>query len=222
MKYSKDGKVLFNENDHSYFLGNKKLEGVTTFISRFKNKFDSDKMAEKYAIKHGLDKESVLKEWEKKGKDSLIQGKLIHSIFENYILNGEINNTQQYEKEQAALRFISEYFETGRLIPVECENVVYNENIASQIDCIVKDKNGNHYILDWKTNSKIETNSYGKYMLKQYCDIPDSSFYHYSLQLSIYKELYKEHEIKDCYIVHIKENDFEFIKYQPIKFIYNV
>jgi hypothetical protein len=211
-KYSKDGKVRFNEEAHTYFLGNKKLFGVTSLISKYKNKFDSELMATNYAIKHNLDKDDVLKEWKEKGEYSCNQGTEVHRIIENYILTGNIEQSNIYPKEKVAVKFIEEIFKTNKLTPVETEMIVYNDSIASQIDLIAKNDKNDYFIFDFKTNSKIEINSFNKYMLEPFNTLPDASFYHYSIQLSIYKKLCKEYEIKDIYIVHIDEENYHFIK----------
>ncbi len=56
MKYSKDGKVCFDPIKHTYSLNGKRLQGVTSFINKYKIPFDSEKIATAYAFKHGLDK----------------------------------------------------------------------------------------------------------------------------------------------------------------------
>jgi hypothetical protein len=216
IKYSKDGRVSFNPETHTYLLGDKYLQGVTGLISKYKNKFDAEKVATAYALKYGLDKDELLKQWELKGKQSCEHGTAVHSVFETYILNGQIVVTGKYSKEPVAVKFIDDFFKTERLIPVEAELIVYNECIASQIDCIAKNKKGQHFIIDWKTNEKIETNGYKKYMLYPFHLYPDACFYHYSLQLSFYKELCKEYKIEGLFIVHIDEQDYNIIKAENI------
>ena len=219
MKFSKDGKCMFNPDNNSYHVGNKKLIGVTTFISKYKNKFDADAVAEKFAKKNGLDKNELLKKWKLEGEQSCINGSAVHNIFERYILNREILVTGKYEKEKVAVKFIKEIFSTKRLIPVDAEIVVYNEelNVASMIDCIAKNEKDNYFILDWKTNKTIETNGYRKNMLPPFNKLPDANFYHYSLQLSLYKKMYTEHLISGIYIVHIDSNSYKIIKAEEIE-----
>jgi ATP-dependent exoDNAse (exonuclease V) beta subunit len=212
MKYSRDGKVCFNPETHTYHFGDKKLPGVTSYISQFKNKFDSDLIADKYAKKHRLDKDEVLRQWKEKGDISLKNGTACHSIFENYILHNKIELLGVSDKEKVAVKFINDKFERGLLIPVDAEIVVYNDVLASQIDCIAKNKKGEYFILDWKTNSKIETNSWSKYMLKEYSHLPDCSYYHYSLQLHLYNQMYKENPIKNCFIIHLDNDNYNIIE----------
>lgn len=222
MKYSKDGKVSFNAEKHIYLLGDKVLKGVTSLIGTYKNFFDKDKVAETFAQKNGLNKDEVLREWELKGLVSREQGTAVHSVFENYHLLDKIETTGLYKKELQAVKFINDYFKTGRLIPVEAEMIVYNESVASQIDYIVKTPTGEHFIFDFKTNKSIETNGYNKYMLHPFNNMPDASFYHYSLQLNIYKELCKEYDIKGLFIIHLTDNDYKIIKAKKITIPHNI
>ena len=60
MKKSKDGKITFNEKNHTYNNGVVNLESITKYISRYKGKFDTDFVAGNYAIKHGLVKSEVI------------------------------------------------------------------------------------------------------------------------------------------------------------------
>lgn len=211
MKYSSDGKVMFNPETHQYFLGEKQLMGVTTYIGKHKNKFDSDVIAEKYAKKHKLNKIEVLERWRKEGEISIINGHACHTVIENYINTGKVELFGISEKEKVASKFIQDYFESGRLTPVEAESIVYNEYLASQVDCIVKNKNAEYFILDWKTNKKIETGSYGKFMLSPFDQIPDANFYHYSIQLSLYKSMCRDYKINKCFIVHLDNDSYNLI-----------
>jgi ATP-dependent exoDNAse (exonuclease V) beta subunit len=212
MKYSKDGKVCFDPLKHTYFNGDKKLTGVTSFISKYKQPFDADDVAEKYAKKNNLVKEDVLKLWKEESERSKIHGSACHKVIEDYIITGDIIKQNISPKENVAEKFINDFFKTQRLIPVEVESIVYNENLASQIDCIVKNKFNQYFIIDWKSNKKITKFSFGKKMLHPFDMLPDANYYHYSLQLSIYKELCKDYNIKSCFIVHLKDNDYEIIQ----------
>src|SRR5690625_3429197 len=156
MKYSKDGKVKFDEASHTYWLGDKKLTSVTTYISKYKSFFDSDEISEKYARKHGRTKEDVLLEWKQKADASCEMGTIIHAILEEYTLGNEIKKSDDYPKSKVAIKIIDDLFKTNRLTPVETEYIVYNDKIAGQIDCIAKNHQDEYFILDWKTNKEIK------------------------------------------------------------------
>lgn len=218
IKISDDKRCIFDPISHTYSIGEKKLSGVTTFISKYKNKFDIKSVAENFAKKHNLDKNELILKWEKEGIESIKQGTQVHELLDNYFLNGIIENKNNTTKCDIAIKIIYDFFKTNRLVCVHSEYLIYDEylGLASMIDCIVKNKDGDYFILDWKTNKKIEKNGYGKKMLYPFNNYPDSSFYHYSLQLSLYKRMLKNFNIKDCFIVHISESDYKFINYLDI------
>jgi len=211
IKYSKDLKIKFDPESHTYFNGDQELLSVTRYISKFKKEFQKEEIAQKYAIKNGFKVEDVLLSWDKESNRSKIHGTACHNMMENYINTKEIKQEGISTKEKSVAKFINDFFEKKRLIPIEAECIVYNDFLASQIDCIAYNpKNNEYYILDWKTNKKIELSSpFMSYMKYPYNDLPDLNYYHYSLQLSIYKQLYKDFPISACYIIHLKEDEYQ-------------
>lgn len=214
-KWSKDKKCFFNPETFSYHLGRKKLESVTRFIDKYKNYVDFDLVAEKYAAKHGLDKFKVLAEWKEKGRLSRENGIAVHKVIENYILNGEIKPDPALKKESLAIQFIKDFFVSNRLKPVECELVVYNDKLASQVDCIAQNSLGEYFLFDWKTNEQIKKDSFGKQMLAPFVILPDAPFYHISLQVGIYEKICG-FDIKQSYIVHFDDEKYNMLKPEKI------
>lgn len=228
MKYSKNKSVSFDSKTHTYLNKGKKLISVTTFINSFKNKFDSDYWSEVIAKRENTTKEVILNKWKEKAFKSTEIGTAIHKLFEDYtnneymIVNEELVfnmpnlNYEFYEdynkKRKVAIDFIKDFFITERLTPIESEYIVYNDFLAGQIDNISIDTHNNYYILDFKTNEKIDFESYNKKMLGVLSEYNDSSFYNYSLQLSIYKEILKEYKINKIYLIHITETNYKIIE----------
>lgn len=219
MKYSSDKKVCFDPQWNSYtMLGGKKLVSVSALIGKFKNKFDSDTFSKKAAEKRGVTQQVILDEWKAKANKSIAIGNAIHKIFEDYaegkysLQNGElcfdVNIDSEYfldfiPVKNAAIRFIKEFFETGRLKVLATEFIVYCDNVAGRVDIYCQDKEGKLWIFDFKTG-KIETNSYGKKMLSVLSNIDDCSFNHYAIQLNLFSRMNKD-VISGIYIVHIAE-----------------
>jgi len=217
-KISKDGEVVFNEEDHTYYLGDKQLMSVTKFIERYKREFKKNEIARNYAKKRGLDMQDVLDEWQSKGDIAREMGTSIHKIFENYHLLDVIKGEGVYPKEQPAIQFIEDFFVSGRLTPIEVEYIVHNDTYAGQVDCIAVNKKGEHFILDWKTNNKIDKESYGNRKMKlKFYNYPDCNFYHYSIQQAMYRLLCVEYDIKECFIVHIGEEAYSVLPTEKIE-----
>lgn len=232
IKYSEDKKVFFKEDTHSYFLGDKRLKSVTSYLSEFKNEFDSDKWSKIIAEREGKTQDEILLQWKEKAKKSCDIGTATHKIFEDYTLKNYslINNEYSFEipeidlsymvdfnkKYISSIQFIKDFFETKRLIPIHTEYIVYNDILAGQVDMICKDQKDNYYILDFKTNEEISTNSYHKKMKGIFKDIDDCAYYHYTLQLSIYRNLLKKYNIKKTFLIHIKDDGYNFIETHDI------
>jgi hypothetical protein len=216
MKYSADGLVRFDEAKHTYWKGDKRLTGVTSLIKKYTEAFDAHAQAIKYCKKHGGDPYELMDKWEQKGFDSRVAGSAAHKVLEDYCDTGEITFMPNPPMKQvAAVKFIIDKFKTGRLIPKCWECLVHFNNTASMIDLVADTPNGDTYILDYKTSSKISKDGWGRYMKYPFEQLPDANFYHYSLQCSIYKKMFGG-EIKDAYIVHIKETGYDLIKTEDI------
>lgn len=215
-KYSNDKRVVFYEDSHSYFLEGKKLTSITQYISKFKTPFDRERISLDYAKKHNRTQKDVLAEWDKKAKDSTDMGSFVHKMFEDYIDNKPIETKEEYHKCKIALDIIEDVFKSKRLIPVSTELIVYNETYAGQIDCIAKNEKGEHFILDWKTNKKIDHSNYWQSMKGIFSHLDDCSINHYSIQLRAYQKMCKEYDIKDCFIVHLNDDGYEIIKAKDI------
>lgn len=228
IKLSNDKKVSFNSETHLYSKNGNNLTFVTTLISKFKNEFDSDYWSKKIALRENTTQEIILQKWKEKAFKSTEIGTAIHKIFEDYT-NGKYcfeNEKLSFDylplksefisefnlKKNVALEFIKDFFISRRLIPIEAEYIVYNDFLAGQIDNISKDNHNNFYILDFKTNEKIDEYSYGKKMKGLFSDFNDSSYYHYCLQLSIYRLMLKKYKVNKMYLVHIGFDFYKFIE----------
>ncbi len=233
MKYSNDKRVSFDSKTHSYFLGKKRLTSVTTLLSKYKNPFDSEYWSKVIAKREKVTQEEILERWKEKAFKSTEIGTAIHKIFEDFtknkysILNDELvfdYNELKPEylidfnlKKEVSLKLLKDKFITNKIIPVHTEFIVYNEYLAGQVDMIATDSKGNYYILDFKTNEKIDFEAYqNKKMLGSLSEIEDCSYFHYCLQLSIYKELCQEFNIKKLYLVHIKTENYNFIECEDL------
>lgn len=197
----KNIKITFTEEDHKYVsvINGKTIEYIsgTTFISKFFPEFDpTGAITRACARKRGLTVEAMRQEWRNKANESCIKGTFIHALCENILRNREYNdksdtiNRNLIEIAKKAANKLK--LQTEILEP---EKIVFNPElkvpIAGTIDILAKSKKDDTVlILDWKTNSKIETiNEYNKYGFYPLEDIPAINLYEYAMQLSLYKYL---------------------------------
>jgi len=107
--------------------------------------------------------------------------------------------------------------------PYRTEWMIYREDLkmAGSIDMVYENPDGTLSIYDWKRSKEIsKANGFNKYAItKEIEHLPDSNFWHYSLQLNTYKAILQEKygkTIKDLYLVRLHPNNprktFEIIK----------
>ena len=217
----------FVEDTHSYFYkGNRVRFSVTQFIGRFFEEFDSDGIAERYAKKHGLNKDEVLANWEKSGRISSTSGTIIHSHLENlkrgkrlnhdYSKADEFGIRAEVEERVNILLPKAEAFHAdtiNKLFPLQMEYTVgYEDFIAGNIDLVCwNDYAKQIQIWDYKNVKELSM----RHFKGQTCKYPfhkyqDCNYIHYCIQLNLYKLLLKTIlgiDVGDLYLVHFNYTD---------------
>lgn len=200
---------------------------------------------------YGMTREEIKREWSNKARQSSSDGTDLHKhveLFMNQSLNQtsspsdgythkdllemyedinkeqftEISNTREWDY---FLRFVSNYPE---LKPYRTEWMIYDEEckIAGSIDMIYINQDGTLSIYDWKRCLTIDkTSGWNKYAIEECINhLPDTNFWHYSLQLNIYKNILEKNygvEISQLFLVKLhpdnKSGSFELIKLPFLK-----
>lgn len=220
-------KFTFFEKDHHYECNGKKVGiSVTRLIEEYSNPFDQQAIAEKVATRDNKDVTQVLQEWEYKNKFACEKGHFGHefaqNLWSNVIYQENIKSGLEGVKiplnkiKQQAINFYNDF--KGKFTHIRDEQLVGSEeyNICSAVDHLFLDKNGNVWLIDYKTNSILKgynddekNRRYTKKMLIPLQNIKDDSLNHYYLQLSIYKyliEKYTNIKIYKTMIVYMSEN----------------
>jgi ATP-dependent exoDNAse (exonuclease V) beta subunit len=113
------------------------------------------------------------------------------------------------------------------LKPYRTEWKIYHEDlkISGCIDMVYENTDGTISIFDWKRSKEINTtNSWNKFALTECIShLPDTNFWHYSLQLNIYKTILEEKYdkiVKDLFLVRFHasnpSNTFDLL---PVPFL---
>ena len=219
---SKSKLISLDEETHTYSLSDSeiKFQSVTEFIHTFFNPFDEQKIAKKLTetnIKYkGMTVEELIASWNKR-RD---RGTVIHKEIEEYInSNFKIKDELNIDsKSIQGINFLNQKCIKESNI-LASEVIIFSEKLklAGTIDLLIYNKKKNHIsIVDWKTNKKINKNSFNnsrkgiKFPLK---NLDDCNFNHYNLQLSMYQyileEFYKT-KVNGLFIVHLNENYFNY------------
>lgn len=234
LELSKFNNIKYHDKPHKYYIGDKELVSVTTFIGKFKPKFDSEGMAETYAAKRGLNVEDVKNDWDFKRDFSTVKGSALHNYAENWWNNkifpyDESVSIKMWgidpvkEPLGKCIRLFHKFHSDAseNLIPVKMELVVGDEElgIAGMVDCLFWNKKAQELqIWDYKTNKEIKTsNSFSQYFHNPISHLDVCEFNTYSLQLSLYKYIIEKNtglKIGSTYLIWINEvnNNYKVIK----------
>jgi ATP-dependent exoDNAse (exonuclease V) beta subunit len=154
----------------------------------------------------------------------LPKGYTHRDLLENYetrVKNGIIKPFNDSEEWGYFLQFVRA---SPRFKPYRTEWMIYEEDlkIAGAIDMVYENPDGTLSIYDWKRSKEItKTNGFNKYALTEEIEhIPDTNFWHYSLQLNTYKAILERKygkTVNDLYLVRLHplnnpKKTFELIK----------
>tara|TARA_R110001592_G_scaffold315323_2_gene591277 strand:- start:77207 stop:78034 length:828 start_codon:yes stop_codon:yes gene_type:complete len=232
--------VIFKEEGHVYEslddnLDNDKIKwtSVTSFVGKFKPKFDAKAQAKKSGKNkrskwYGMTQKEILKAWSNETDRAIGLGNWYHNQREENIC--EFNTI---EREGVNLPIVRPTIDKAgiKIAPKQkLEDGVYPElfvylkslAICGQAD-LVSIVNGKINILDYKTNKEIKEKGYTNWegitskMYNPVSDLDDCNLSHYNLQLSLYAYIIKKHnpklKIGKLIIQHVsfeKEGENEF------------
>jgi ATP-dependent exoDNAse (exonuclease V) beta subunit len=244
-KHSNDENIEFQETGHIYKVKKKRgYKSITTVVHNAFEKFDADKIIDNMMSSdnwetnkyYGMTKAEIKKLWKDNGSDAANLGTTMHYLFEyhyNNMYNTDLqmhpqffqdfmNNTNY--KETIEYNYFKNFVqEHPDLNAYRTEWAVYDEKkkIAGSIDMVFKNNDGTLSIYDWKRTKKIDKfNNYGKFCLVEGLGhIPDCNYWHYCLQLNLYKMILETNygfKVKDLHLVVIHpENEIK--NYEKIK-----
>jgi hypothetical protein len=198
--HPRDKDITFEEGPHIYtVLGDRGgYTSVTTWNHSHFGHFNADKIIDnmlsgrkmldpnyKY---YGMTKDQIKSDWDKNRDAAAGAGTKMHYDIECFYNGMEVNNDSiefQYFKQ-----FLKDFPE---LTPYRTEWMVYYEELklSGSIDMIFENPDGTIQIYDWKRCQEIKHEAeYGKFSLTECIShLPDTNFWHYSLQLNVYKTI---------------------------------
>lgn len=107
----------------------------------------------------------------------------------------------------------------SKMIPFRTEWLVFNERIkvAGSIDMLYMKKDGTYAIYDWKRAKEIKMENRFQSGLGPVMHLPDTNYWHYSLQLNVYRMILKEKYAMDVnelalVVLHPNHPTFQVVK----------
>jgi hypothetical protein len=222
LSFTRDPLFTFDEKRHLYRYAGKILDSVSKVKRELSVPFDKKRIAGYVARREGRTVKAVLAEWEDKRDRASRRGDMVHACVERFLQTGEMpplpaGHSLDADDEWDVKRRLQEFQEwhaanmTG-LVIVGCEVQVYSLElgIAGTLDTLAL-REGYLYVGDWKTNGKFRTDGDGSKvynnLLGPFRDLPDNEYNKFSLQVSLYRIILREHGIhtKGGFIVHLPE-----------------
>lgn len=225
------GKFKFFDEDHHYECNGKRVGiSVTRLIEEYAQEFNADEVAEKVAKRDRKTKDEVLEEWQYKNEFACRKGSTCHEYAQslwsgehwtcdNFDFSADFHHAV-FTIKKLADKFYCDF--TGEYNHLADEFVIGSEeyDIASAVDHLFINNNGELILIDYKTNTYItgyNKEAFEKPMKPPLEHLNDDKLTHYELQLSIYKyliEKYTDLKIYEMKIIYMSElnNNYEIIE----------
>lgn len=234
----RDDRIVFDEGPHKYYIDGddgSNYTSVTTWVHSHFEHFDPEPIIKNIlkGKKWGTDPEykyyqktaeEIKEMWAKNGEEASTAGTLTHFNIECYYNDVPREDTSvEYEY---FLKFAKDH---PHLKPYRTEWCVFYEDLklSGSIDMVFYNTETEKYcIYDWKRVKEIKMdNAYQSKYAQTECikSLPDTNYWHYTLQLNIYsrilKEKYNIETTELCLVVLHPDNDtYEKV---PVDFIHD-
>ena len=212
--HPRDEFITFDEGPHIYTVhGDSSFTSVTTWNHSHFEHFDCDgiidnilnnkRMKDPSYKYYGKTKEQIKTDWDKNRDEAATAGTKMHYDIECYYNKMDVKNDST--EFSWFLRFVKDFPE---LKPYRTEWMVYYEELklSGSIDMIFENPDGTLQIYDWKRCKEIVYDSnYGRSAITPCIShLPDTNYWHYSLQLNVYKKILEikyGKKVTDLYLV---------------------
>lgn len=195
--HPRDKYIEFDEGPHIYTVhGEQGYTSVTTWNHSHFEQFNADEIIDKMIASkklqdpkykyYGMSREEIKHIWDENRNNASFSGTNMHYDIECYYNNLPVDNDSI--EFTYFIRFVKDF---PKLKPYRSEWCVYYEELklSGSIDMVFENPDGTIQIYDWKRCKEILYESSFKKTAKTLCisHLPDTNFWHYALQLNVYK-----------------------------------
>tara|TARA_B100000575_G_scaffold293055_1_gene303250 strand:+ start:4319 stop:5110 length:792 start_codon:yes stop_codon:yes gene_type:complete len=220
-KHERDDHVQFDEGPHIYTVdGDDSFMSVTTWNHSHFGHFDADKIIDKmmkgknwkegYKY-YGMTKEEIKASWDKNRDEAAAAGTKMHYDIECYY------NQMKVENDSTEFKWFLQFDDWVRgftnMMPYRTEMIVWDKELklCGSIDMLYENECGELELYDWKRCKEIKKTSFDKFAKTECIEhLPDSNFWHYSLQLNTYKYMLEKNygkKVNGMYLVCLHPNN---------------
>ena len=223
--HCRDARITFDAGPHIYTIDNDpsvKYTSVTTWNHKHFEQFDADAIIDrmmsgknwKLSKYYGMTRDQIKATWDKTRDDAAAAGTAMHYNIECAYNGSLLDDVDDGSVEFGYFRrFHSDH--SGLLEPFRTEWTIFHEEmrLSGSIDMVFKNlDDGTYSIYDWKRSKEIKKTSFGGAFAKtpEIEHLPDSNYWHYSLQLNTYKTILEQKYgmiIRDMFLVCLHPNN---------------
>ena len=231
--HPRDKEVRFVEKTHTYYVkgSSKGIVSTTGFVHAFFPHFDpyaviavmKSKSTWPQSPYFGKTDKEIADGWTDSGKEASGKGTEMHQAIEKY-LNGAVNRIDDSVKETKEWEYFQNFWRVASkdLEPYRTEWEVWDDEhkLTGSIDMIFKRKSDGAYVIyDWKRSKKIDFDNKWDTGLGPMTHLPNSNYWHYTLQLNVYRWFLETHYglniAEMCLVIlHPNAEDYQLI---PLK-----
>jgi ATP-dependent exoDNAse (exonuclease V) beta subunit len=196
--HKNDGDIVFKASSHEYTVkGCPPTTSVTRLVHAQFRAFDADAVIDGMMARpnwpssqyFGNSKAEIKAQWNSNGAVASAAGTKLHNDIENYYNGVDVINTSP---EFAQFIAFDQWRKEQGLVPFRAEWTVYDREhmLAGTIDmCFWDTTSDTIAIYDWKRVKALRRSAFDNQKgVTSACEsVPDSNYWHYSMQLGLYK-----------------------------------
>ena len=227
--HPRDDHITFHEPTHKYYVNGSCKGNIscTGFVHEFFHHFDAKAIIAKMrrgpkwstSKYFGMTDEQISKQWNDNGKQASSAGTAMHLAIEQFLhgapeeIDPAVLTTPEWRHFMAFWRDCGDDLE-----PYRSEWEVFTDSLEADddrkerkiklcgsIDMVFRRKSDGAFVIyDWKRSKEIKSDNPFSTGLAPLDHLPDTNYWHYTLQLNIYKwmlETYYGLKIADLYLV---------------------
>jgi hypothetical protein len=202
-RHPRDNEIHFYEPTHVYTVQgvSKGYTSVSTILHSFFAPFDADAVITNMMKSRkwpeskwfGMTREEIKAAWDANRDEASEAGTAMHLAIEKFMNGVDIvgNESVEWKYFQSYWAKDSKTWEPWR---TEWEVWDADLKLAGSIDMVYRNRHdGTFAIYDWKRSKEIKTENSFQSGLGPLAHLPDTNFWHYSLQLNLYRWLLETH-----------------------------
>ncbi len=209
--------ITYSAKENRYTVRGKRLMPVSSAVNLFFETFDKERRAEEKSAKTGIPKEKIIEDWEMARERARARGVFLHEDIAaffagsrmkgsfRFTFNGKFSQTDETISLEKEERLFMQFINAVPLRVYRTNYLVADSSLrlAGRVAFIGK-CDGGYELYDWKRRSGISDesgnaitqNPFGKKGTYGLENIGDTPFWHYALQLNLYRAILE----KNCHL----------------------